>query len=538
MSRLRRYVHSLTSGYLMLAVNILYTLGSVPLALSYLSKPEFGLWAMVSQLAFYLNLLDFGMAGAGTRILIDHKDDREGTNYGSVIQTGLLVNLAHGCLVFIVGLGAACVLGPLLNVPPELDRSFRWLVFWQCVSMGVGCLARMAGTVLMAHQRYDLVNHSQTLFFAVNFGVLWLCFRLGMGVLSLAWAQGVGQVLGALLTVLFCLRLRLLPGPGRWGRPAWRWFRELFFYGRDMFLYSTGNLLINFSQTILITRVSGLDLAAVWSICTRAFSLLSQFTYRIFDFSIPALGEMIVRGEKDQLFKRFRSMVTFSSSAALVAGSVFAVSNQGFTRWWTRGEIGWSARNDCLLAVWLLVLVLVRSHTGLVGLTKDFRFLRYIYFCEGLFFVTVGFVGLRLGGVFGMLAVSILGSLLITLPYSIWRTGRYFSISWKEVALDWMRPTMRMVPVLVPLAAVVGWFTRSLAPLPRLIFCAGAVGIIGTVLLLRWGLDEAMGREIGNRLPPAFSRLRRWLGPPAYQAQPARAETAAVGRGQGDRGVG
>ena len=61
MSRIKRFAHSLVSGYVFLGANALYTLASVPLALHYLSKPEFGLWAVATQIAGYLMLIDFGL---------------------------------------------------------------------------------------------------------------------------------------------------------------------------------------------------------------------------------------------------------------------------------------------------------------------------------------------------------------------------------------------------------------------------------------------------------------------------------------------
>ena len=64
MSRSSLYVRSLASGYVTLAANTAFTLASVPLALHYLSENEFGLWALSTQLAGYIALVDFGMSAA------------------------------------------------------------------------------------------------------------------------------------------------------------------------------------------------------------------------------------------------------------------------------------------------------------------------------------------------------------------------------------------------------------------------------------------------------------------------------------------
>src|SRR6476646_2806581 len=99
MSRFRNTARSLSSGYLAMGSNVLYTLASVPLALHFLSKEEFGLWAVAAQVASYLILVDFGITGAVARILIDHKDDWSGGEYGSVVKTSSLVFVVQGLII-------------------------------------------------------------------------------------------------------------------------------------------------------------------------------------------------------------------------------------------------------------------------------------------------------------------------------------------------------------------------------------------------------------------------------------------------------
>src|ERR1051326_5528492 len=99
MSRFRNAARSLASGYLAIGSNVVYTLASVPLALHYLSKDEFGLWALALQVAGYLLLIDLGITSAVSRILIDHKDEIDGGNYGSVIKTSCLVLTIQGVCI-------------------------------------------------------------------------------------------------------------------------------------------------------------------------------------------------------------------------------------------------------------------------------------------------------------------------------------------------------------------------------------------------------------------------------------------------------
>ena len=117
MSRFKRFAHSLISGYVLLGANTVYTLASIPLALHYLSKVEFGLWALAGSIMGYVMLIDLGMSGSVARILIDYKGDHTKLEYGSVIQTGALVGVVQGLLIFVAGTAAAFVLAPVFKVP-------------------------------------------------------------------------------------------------------------------------------------------------------------------------------------------------------------------------------------------------------------------------------------------------------------------------------------------------------------------------------------------------------------------------------------
>src|SRR6267378_423108 len=99
MSRFRRIVHGAASGYAGLIAASIYSLASVPLALHYLSTERFGLWSVMSIIGSYLSQIDLGMSGAVSRMLIDHKDDSQSGNYGSLIKTGWLVSFVQGLII-------------------------------------------------------------------------------------------------------------------------------------------------------------------------------------------------------------------------------------------------------------------------------------------------------------------------------------------------------------------------------------------------------------------------------------------------------
>lgn len=484
----------------MLGANIFYTLASVPLALHYLNKREFGLWALVSQLGGYILLIDFGMSGSVARILIDHKDDRANGAYGGVIKTGALVGMVQGAFIIGAGMLLSLLAGSLVGVPEQLRREFVWLMTGQAILVGIGFSTRIFGNLLMAHQRLDISNYGNATFFLLNLVVMWGGFACGFGIYSFLAGVLVMTLGNIIVNASGCLRLRLLPNRHEWGTVNRARFRELFAFGSDIFIYSLGTQLINASQTILLTRLFGLETAAVWNVCTRTYTVLTQVIFRLFDYSVPALAEMMVRGERELLAQRFKQIVTLSLNLSVATGAVFALCNGAFVHLWTHGRIGWAPVNDMLLALWLVVCVTMHLHTGLAGQTKKFHFMRYIFLIEGMVFVGLTVVFHSSGGITSMLIVSIVCTSLLSMPYGLYRTHKYFGIRWLELA-SWHGPAITMALCLAPFGFVTWWFTRDVSALARLLAGGGIFALWALAVFLAIGLSPRLKDEIACRAP-------------------------------------
>lgn len=514
MSRFRRAIHGVVSSYVLLAATAFYSLASVPVALHYLDTQRFGLWMVMGTLAGYLNLIDAGMTSAAARLLIDHKDDRQGGNYGSLIQTGWLVSLLQGAIIFVIGLALAGTFARLLAISPALQPEFIRLVNWQCGVVALMFATRMLGLVLNAHQRMDLNNYIGVGGLIVNFAAQWIFFHYQFGVLSLALGSLVSTVLIVAFTTGTCTTLKLFPRAGGWGRVTWRHFRELFDYGKDVFLVSVGTQLIMASQTIVITRMLGLEEAAVWGVGLRVFNLLNQLIWRISDMSAAAFAEMMARGELARLRERYQTICILSFSLSAAAAVAFALCNSLFISIWTHDKIFWPVANDWLLGIWMMTLAVVHCHSGFVLMTKQVGFTRYIYFGEGVAFITASFLLARWGGLAAIISCSIICSVLFSGAYCTFRVGKFFGMRARVLVVDWLRPALKVMGIFAPLAMSAGILGRYI-PYEWLRMAAFATfsAIVGTVLFLRFGIPKTFTGEILRRAPrmiiPALNQIMK-----------------------------
>lgn len=517
MARLRRFAHNVVSSYLALGVGIIYSLVSVPLALSFLPKQEFGLWALLMQLINYLILIDLGMSGAATRLLIDHKDDPEGSSYAGMFKTSCLVALVQGLLVFAVGVVLAPFCPDRLQTPPDLTTTFVHLLQWQAAVTAFSFLSRPLTQLLCAHQRMDITNYGGMMQLTFGLGFVWFFLHQGHGLFSFLYANALCSVLSAIFLFSMCCRLDLFPTQFVSAKGSWKSFWEVFLFGKDLLLVTLGWQLVNASQIILVTRCLGLEAAAVWTVGTRVFNLVCQFIWRFSDSAGAAMGEMMTRGEKSKLFQRYGEIVTLSLSAAGVAAVLFACSNSLFISIWTSGKIHWSPVYDVLLAVWIIPLVAIRAHSNFILLTKEVHGMRYICFIEGVAFIAGALLLLRHGGIPAMIAVSVVCCILFSGTYGSIRVARYFECSSGIVSWRWGIPMVRCVAIMIPigivLEAVLSFSRLENMPIAKLAITVAVLSLAGAASFMRFGMPDTLRTEVAARFGPRMQPFFRLVSP-------------------------
>jgi O-antigen/teichoic acid export membrane protein len=504
----------------LLAATAVYSLVSVPLALHYLSNQQFGLWTLMASIGGYLGLIDLGMSNSMARLLIDHKDEPSGGSYGGLIQTGWLVSFVQGILVLLAALGLAPLLAGLLAIQIDLQPQFISLLRWQGAAWAVNFLTRIGGHLLLAHQRFDLVNYSQLFSLAITFLSLWFFFCSGQGLMSMAWATLLASVGGGAVALLACWRLKFFPPAGAWGHPSWVRFREVFAYGKDLFLVSVGSQLIMGSQTMIITRRLGLVAAATWYTGTRALNLVNPAVWRVSDVSMPAFSEMMVRGEKVLLRERYKAVLILSASLSGFAAVAYALCNSLFVAVWIppARSIHWPAANDVLVGLWIPVLAVLHCHIGFILMIKQIGFMRYVYFVEGLAYAGSALVLAKWGGLPAIIACSVCCSTLFTGAYGVWRVSRYFELPIREVGIRWLAPMGKVLALFAPMALTGWWVFRGAGgSLVRLALSASLSGSLGVYCFLRYGLSRPVQQELLNRAPRVVNSVLKRIFMPARQ---------------------
>ena len=438
--RTRKFVLGLGTSYLLTATNVIYTLVSVPLALHYLTKDQFGLWALVTQIALYLNLLDLGMQSSASRIFINFKDNKTNSEYGSLVKTSFLIFCVQSIVVAIFGFALLPHIPHWFGFSNEISKYFFFLLGSQIALLALGFATRTFGCLLHAHQQYVWGNIGGAIGQLLGLAFLALSFHLGYGLFSFVAASIVAFLSSNCVQILGCFKLKLLPVSGGWGSFQRAKVNLLFDFAKDTFLMSLGWQLVSATPIVLISKIIGLDAAATWSIGTKLFTLFQQIIWRILDFSLGGFSEMFVRSEYQRLRMRFFEITSLTAFLSPIFAGLLIVCNSPFVSLWTSGKISWPILYNIPLALLLVSYSVGRCYGSLPSITMSIGFARYVYFLDGLLFCIVGFFILPSTDFVGLIILALLLDLALPGFYGISRTTRLFGLSsWEIFNETWAR---------------------------------------------------------------------------------------------------
>ena len=507
MGRSTKFISGLAFGYVTIAINVGYTLASIPIALHYLSKEEFGLWALITQITAYLMLLEFGLSGSVARFLADHKDHVHEENYGKIIRTGHWIFSIQGLIITLLAAGLSLPLASFMKIPEDLQNTFAILLTIQTIFAALHLSTRTHGSILWSHQRHDIINIASSLGLVMQFAVLWGGLAIGWKLNSLAFASFVNILVSLGITIFANTRLGYYPPINKKNEKFdSAIFRQLFHFGSGLFVINIGNQLASASQVVIISRIMGLEAASTWSVATKASSLSQTLVGRILDSSTPALTEMSVRGEEERLKKRFTDIVMITTAVAIGAMAGITLLNESMLKLWTSSKIFWDTLNNPLLGILILVTSVTRCYVAIAIIKRRITLIKYASLFEGVGFVVSSCYLVSHFGFPGLLVAAIASNLLFTGFYSIQFAYRQLHIPPLFTGRRWFQFILIAGVITITSFTLHTPAIHNLDPISYLLIATGA--LIGVIAPAVWhfAFDRDTRIEIVSRVSGLLRR--------------------------------
>lgn len=366
---LKRTVHTAITSYAGLGSAILSSLLMVRLATQTLSQGEFGLWSFTMQSIGYFLLLDFGIGNSLGRLFgepLASKDQRE-INRWFTLAVGILS--IQGLVILGVGLLSRDWVLTFFRIPTALrgDASLLWTTM--LILQAINLPFRVTGAILHAQNRNYLSNLFPVIGAWAGFAVFYFMLKSGAGVISYAWASGTTVAISASLGTL-----AVLLGPHRFGINIRGISRKqlmmLFSFASGVFVVGIAVQVEFASQGLILTKLIGLDAAAIYQVTSRVPFLLMQVLFRPFDAFTPRWQQAYCDGNTDSVAREFTAMTRVSILLGAAAACGVILANPAFVRWWTKPEYFGGTTLNSLLAIWLVVQIVMHCYSYAFGLHK------------------------------------------------------------------------------------------------------------------------------------------------------------------------
>jgi len=266
MSKVRTYARNLLANWVGYGANLAVMFFVSPFIVHSLGDTAYGVWSLLVSLSGYLGLVELGTRAALGRHITFYLGRKDIPKVNGFINTAMTFFLLAGLGL----LAAAAVLGVFFDslftkVPTELVGSARLVILLVAGQLWLLLLMAAFAQVLIAFERFDLINVLGLSLLAVRTAGIVGVLRVGGGIVELAVAQFSCSAIEALITGLLArrvfpeMRLRL-----RLATKALFW--ELFGYGFWAFLGGIAMNLIWWTQTVVITVLLGPAMVTFYAI--------------------------------------------------------------------------------------------------------------------------------------------------------------------------------------------------------------------------------------------------------------------------------
>ena len=369
-SRYGRIAHAVCSGGMARVFSSAITLVSLPLAVRYLGGERYGVWATITTIAVWINLLDLGIANSLTNhisrayALHDrHYAARSFTN--ALVLTGGIAGLAGVALAWLLPrVNWARLLNVSANVSPS---ELRHLVLAAVAVMLLALPCNLVNKVLAGYQELHRANYAAAIGALAGLCGLVLGIRLRVSMPAL-FVMSAGCLTFASLAML----IRVVGFDKPWLRPGPDLLEpgltcELLNSGWSFFLIQVAAVVVFSSDNLVVSHYLGPAEVTPYSVTWRMVGFVAVLQSLLFPALWPAYAEAHARSDYGWIRRTFA--VTMTGTLALNAGcvAILLVIGRGLIRLWA-GPAAVPPRSLLVaMCVWALISGLMTVESCLLA---------------------------------------------------------------------------------------------------------------------------------------------------------------------------
>lgn len=408
-------------------VSNLIGLWLIPFILKYLTREEFSLYYIATDLMLWLGLVNLGTSSVFvTRVAqVLGKAGDTSKEIHSLVNTAFFIQCFFALLVCVLGVSASFFL-PLFFDTAHYTTDFQATFLILSFSVGITLVGQVFSGFLVASKQIHIDNLIQVLLFIPRIALIVILLRLGYGILALAFVNLFVSVLGILVPYIR-VRKRL---PHL--HINFRFFeRRLIhdFLGNGVWFSIGGiaGILILNMDRFVIGNYIGLALVSNFIITQKLYDIANKIVRQVVNVSRPYLAGLFGRKEMDSMRAVYTTLFTFTLIISSLIGTfIFIVNNYFISIWVGEGFYAGDEINLFLALNFILqVSILPNRVIGATTLYK-IRLHSFIRLAEGVTNLVASILLAKSFGVLGVVMASVLTTILFSNIALTYLTQQFF----------------------------------------------------------------------------------------------------------------
>lgn len=188
MNQVKILIRNVSTNWITLALNIIVFYFLTPFVIDKLGTSVYGIWVLIVSVTTFIQLMDFGMAGALRRFISHHEARNENEEIASVISNIFFIYSIVALLVVVTVILMYYFLLPIFEINPELVDIAQSAFLIAGLDISLVLFFNLYAGTLWALQRFDITNYGLIASIILRTALIVLMLNVGMGLVDMALA--------------------------------------------------------------------------------------------------------------------------------------------------------------------------------------------------------------------------------------------------------------------------------------------------------------------------------------------------------------
>jgi O-antigen/teichoic acid export membrane protein len=333
---LKSYFKAITSGYARIVLTILVGLWMVPFTLRFLTRAEYGVFAIAGDILVWLGLLQLGTGASLNSRAAQLIGKRDTENLSELASTAFVIQASAAMLTVIAGGVVSLTVDSWFQVDSSID-GLKLVIFILILGASIRISAQVFNGLLVANKQIHINNYLGIGLFLFRTVLTVLFLFAGLRLFSLALSSLISTVVVSLIA-FWRVRKNLPEIKLSLKKFRKEHVKDLLGNGIWFTIGGLAGILIVNLDRFMVGRFVSLEAVAAFIITGKLYFIAERVHGQVFNVMRPYFGQLHGQSKAEKLSELYHAAFSGSLLLSVLMASTIYLLNRWFISLWVGPE--------------------------------------------------------------------------------------------------------------------------------------------------------------------------------------------------------